>query len=75
MNVQFNDAENFSVKSHIVKHWMSSHPDIPSPPKMTFTVLAMFKDALSRQISEALRIHYLVDNILNTWLSQDWGQP
>ena len=54
------------MKSHIVKHWMSSHPDIPSPPKMTFTVLAMFKDALSRQISEALRIHYSVDNILNS---------
>ena len=54
------------MKSHIVKHRMSSHPDIPSPLKMTFAVLAMFKDALSRQISEALRIHYSVDNILNS---------
>ena len=53
-----NEAENCSVKSHIVKHWMSSHPDIPSPPKMTFTVQAMFKDA--SQIIEALRIHYLL---------------
>ena len=33
---------------------------------MTFTVLALFKDALSRQISEAIRIHYSVDNILNS---------
>ena len=26
------DAESFSVKSHIVKHWMLSHPTLPSHP-------------------------------------------
>ena len=26
------DAENFSPKSHIVKDWMNSHADLPSPP-------------------------------------------
>ena len=58
------DAENFSPKSYIMKHWMSKHPDIPSPPQMEFT--ARYRDCLSRQIGEALRINYSKDNILNS---------
>ena len=26
------DAESFYPKAHIVKHWMSSHPELDSPP-------------------------------------------
>ena len=60
------DAVGFSPKSHIVKHWMLSHPDLPSPPKMEFSITARYKDCLSRQIGEALRISYSKDIILNS---------
>ena len=60
------DAEAFCPKSHIVKHWMSAHPDLQSPPTMEFGVTAMYRDCLSRQIGEALRIHNTTDIILNS---------
>ena len=46
------DAQSFSTKSHIVKHSMTSHPSLPTPPEMEFSVTGMFRDCLSRQISE-----------------------
>ena len=60
------DAESFSAKSHIVKHWMNAHENLPSPPKMEFSITAKYGDCLSRQIGEALRIHYSKDVILNS---------
>ena len=60
------DAEGFCPKSHIVKHWMTSHPELDAPPQMEFGITAMFRDCLSRQIGEALRISYSKDNILNS---------
>ena len=60
------DARFFSSKSHILKHWMSVHPELNSPPDMAFKVTAMFKDCLSRQVAEALRINYSKDEILNS---------
>ena len=60
------DAKSFSAKSHIVKHWMTSHPSLHSPPKMGFTITGRFKDCLSRQISEALRISMSRDALLNS---------
>ena len=60
------DARSFSVKSHIVKHWMTTHPSLPSPPEMEFSVTGRFKDCLSRQISEALRINLSRDVLLNS---------
>ena len=60
------DGRTFSHKSHIVKHWINTHPDLPSPPEMEFTILARYRDCLSRQIGEALRIHYTKDIILNS---------
>ena len=60
------DAKTFSTKSHIVKHWMTSHPSLPSPPEMEFSVTGRFKDCLSRQISEALKINNSPDILLNS---------
>ena len=60
------DARTFSVKSHIVKYWMSSHPTLPTPPEMEFTVTRRFKDCLSRQMSKALRINNSTDVLLNS---------
>ena len=60
------DAKSFSAKSHIVKHWMTTHPTLPNPPEVGFTIMGRFKDCLSRQISEALRINLSKDILLNS---------
>ena len=60
------DAKAFSEKSHIEKHWMTSHPSLPDPPKMGFNITGRFRDCLTRQISEALRISWSSDAILNS---------
>ena len=60
------EGESFSHKSHIVKHWINTHPEIPSPPEMIFSITGRYRDCLSRQVGEALRIHYSQDNILNS---------
>ena len=60
------DVKSFSHKSHIVKHWVREHPDMASPPPFQFKILTRYKDALSRQIGEALKIFYSEDKILNS---------
>ena len=60
------DAQAFSAKSHIMKHWMTSHPSLPYPPEMEFSITSRFRDCLSRQIGEALRISFSKDNLLNS---------
>ena len=42
-----NDAQNLTCKSHIIKHWMVKHPDLPARPPFRFT---KYKDALLRQV-------------------------
>ena len=60
------DAESFSAKSHIVKYWMTSHPELDTPPIMDLRITSMYRDCLSRQIGEALKINFPKDNILNS---------
>ena len=60
------DAEAYSTKSHIINHWMLAQSESNTPPKMAFKITSMFRDCLSRQIGEALRIHYSRDKILNS---------
>jgi hypothetical protein len=60
------EGESFSYKSHIVKHWINTHPELPSPPEMIFSITGRYRNCLSRQVGEALRIHYSQDNILNS---------
>ena len=45
---------------------MNSHPSLPSPPKMEFSITSSFRDCLSRQIGEALQISYSKDTLLNS---------
>ena len=60
------DAEAYSAKSQILKHWMITHPEKNTPPQMAFKINSMFRDCLSRQMEEALRINYTGDRILNS---------
>jgi hypothetical protein len=58
------DAEAYSAKSHIVKHWILSHPEMNTPPQIAFRITSIYRDCLYRQIWEAL--NYSEDNILNS---------
>ena len=60
------NAEDFSKGSHIVKHWMSEHPDSSKCPVFSFRIIGRYRDCLSRQVAEALRIMYTTDQILNS---------
>ena len=60
------DAVDFKEGSHIIKHWLHSHPEIMEKPPFKFTILESFKDCLSRQVSEAINIHYSGDCLLNS---------
>ena len=52
--------------SHMIKHWRLSHPDLQEPPKFNIMVVASFQDAMSRQLSEAVRIDLRGENVLNS---------
>jgi hypothetical protein len=56
----------YTYKSHIVKHWMSAHPELNSPLDKAFEITAIFKDCLSHLVAEALRINHSKDELLNT---------
>ena len=60
------NAEDFSKGSHIVKHWMSEHPDSSKSPVFSFRIIGRYRDCLTRQVAEALRIMYTTDQILNS---------
>ena len=52
----FHDAETFSKKSHMVKHWMSSHEEEEALPTFSFKIIKQYGDCLSRQVGEAIHI-------------------
>ena len=60
------DARDFSEKSHMVKHWLSSLQEEKQVPNFRFKITGTFKDCLSRQITEAMRIFLSEDEMLNS---------
>ena len=50
----------------MVKHWMTSHPEFGERPLFKFAVIGRYKDCLSRQVAEAIRILTTKDRILNS---------
>ena len=60
------DARGMKEDSHIVKHWATSHPEMTSAPKFKLKVISSFQDALTRQISESVRIDMRWGGILNS---------
>ena len=60
------DASSFSQKSHQVKHWMNSHQEENIQPAFRIRTVQKYRDCLSRQIGEALRIYYSKDQLLNS---------
>ena len=43
-------------ESFIAKHWQESHPEREEMPEFRFKIIRSFKDHLSRQVSESVRI-------------------
>jgi hypothetical protein len=60
------DKEKNSEESHQIKHWLSSHEELLAPPKFKFKLVKSFKDPLTRQLSEAVRIELRGSEILNS---------
>ena len=52
--------------SHMIKHWLSSHQELKSPPKFKIKVVGRFQDSFTRQVSEAVRIELRGEHILNS---------
>ena len=51
-------ADRLSRKedSHQIKHWLLDHGDLQEPPEFKFRLIRSFKDPMSRQLSEAVKI-------------------
>ena len=50
------DARKMERDSHQVKHWFLDHPEELDPPKFRIRVIGSYKDAMSREVKEAIRI-------------------
>ena len=61
-------ADRISGKedSHMIKHWLSSHQELSSPPKFRVEVVGSYQDAMTRQIAEAVRIDLRGEHVLNS---------
>ena len=61
----WSDAGKMSDDSHMAKHRLDQHPEGDVMPKFTFKVVASFRDALTSQVSEAVRIDMRGQRVLN----------
>ena len=60
------DKEDRLVESHQIKHWQLDHPELEDPPKFHFKIVSTFKDPLTRQLAESVRIERRGVEILNS---------
>ena len=50
----------------MIKHWLTDHAELPDPPNFRMKVVGSYKDALSRQLSESVRIDMRGGGVLNS---------
>ena len=60
------DREARSEESHQVKHWLTDHQELMSPPTFKFKIIQTFQDPMTRQLAEAVRIESRGAGILNS---------
>ena len=60
------DKEARSEESHQVKHWLTDHPNLMSPPTFKFSIIQSFQDHMTRQLAEAVRIELRGAGVLNS---------
>ena len=56
-------AKGLDRGSHMVKHWFLDHQEEASLPAFRFRVLGKYKDCLTRQLKEAIRVQNRPDNL------------
>ena len=50
------DAVNLERESHMTKHWFLDHPNEVKRPRFKFQVVGQYRDCLTRQVKEAVRL-------------------
>ena len=60
------DELNMKEDSHRMKHWVLDHPNLPDPPKFKMKIVSSYRDPLTRQVGEAVRIEMRGGNTLNS---------
>ena len=63
-------AEDLGVDNFITKHWATKHDQLVKRPRVSFKVLKHYKDALTRQVSEAI----LIESLANLNSRAEWGR-
>ena len=59
------DGRDKAEDSHIAKHWEQCHAG-EDMPEFRFKIVRSFKDSLSRQVAESIRIDLRGGNVLNS---------
>ena len=59
------DKNKMSEDSHHIKHLLTEYQDLLATTKFRFSLIQSFKDPLSRQLAESVRIELRGENILN----------
>ena len=59
------DGQNRAEDSHIAKHWEQVHGG-EEMPEFRFRIVRSFKDSLSRQVAESIRIDLRGEQVLNS---------
>ena len=59
------DGRDKAEDSHIAKHWEQCHAG-EDMPEFRFKIVRSFKDSLSRQVAESIRIDLRGENVLNS---------
>ena len=60
------DVQSGNCESHMLKHWYDKHRGEEDTPKFRVKMVGSFGDALTRQISESVRIELRGENVLNS---------
>ena len=63
-------AEDLNTDSFITKHWSTRHSALNEYPRMQFSVVKQCKDAMSRQITEAI----IIETKGNLNSKSEWGK-
>ena len=56
-------AKGLERGSHMVKHWFLDHPGLSELPKFKFRIVGKYKDSMTRQIKEAIRVQNRPGNL------------
>ena len=58
VNEHLEAAKKMDRESHMIKHWFHHHQhhEDQDPPQFSFSIIGSYKDCMSRQVKEAVRI-------------------